>query len=139
MGVAHFAFRWWFGGNLARCCGNDHHQKSCRIIFEVDTAIANMSVTTTDNARITSVRHILADYELHHSDPPEHEAEPAPPPNAHDETVTSNPTGWQTEWRRVPAHRPVQDQRGEMRDSYNSAVERNFVRVMFGGVSFLAV
>lgn len=99
-----------------------------------------MSVTTTDNARVTSVRHILADYELHHSEPPEDEAQPAPLPNEHDNPIsTSNPPGWETEWRRVPAYRPVQDQRDEQRDTYTSAVERNFVRVMFTGVYAMAV
>lgn len=99
-----------------------------------------MSVTTTDNARITNLRHILADYELHHSEPTADEAEPAPAPNAHQALRSSeNPFGWETEWRRVPAYRPVQDQRGELRDSYNNAVERTFIRVMFGGVYAMAV
>lgn len=98
-----------------------------------------MSVTTTDNARITSLRHVLADYELHHSEPTDEEAQPAPPPNAQNAIETSNQAGWETEWRRVPAYRPVQDQRGEQRDTYNNAVERTFIRVMFGGVYAMAV
>lgn len=102
-----------------------------------------MSVTTTDNARVTAVRHALADYELHHSDPDPEAAAPAPAPNAHahdDETASSNPPGWPTDsWRRVPAYRPVRHQRDEQRDSYNNAIERNFVRVMFGGVYTMAV
>lgn len=99
-----------------------------------------MSVTTTDNARITTVRHILADYELHHSEPTEDEAAAAPPPNEHDEPISeSNPPGWDTEHRRVPPFRPVQNQRDEQRDTYNNEIERNFVRVMFGGVYTMAV
>lgn len=98
-----------------------------------------MSVTTTDNARITNLRHVLADYELHHSEPTQSEAQPAPAPNEHDDPVASNPAGWATEWRRVPAYRPVQNQRDEQRDTYTGAIERNFVRVMFGGVYTMAV
>lgn len=98
-----------------------------------------MSVTTTDNARISGLRHILADYDLHHSEPTAEEAEPAPAPNTTETLTTTNPHGWETEWRRVPSYRPVQDQRGELRDTYNNAIERNFVRVMFGGVYAMAV
>jgi hypothetical protein len=39
-----------------------------------------MSVTTTANARITTARHYLADYDLHHSQPSPSEASPAPAP-----------------------------------------------------------
>ena len=99
-----------------------------------------MSVTTTDNARITNLRHVLADYELHHSEPAAEQAETAPAPNAQESVpIDANPPGWVTEWRRVPAYRPVQNQRGEMRDSYNNAVERTFISVMFGGVYAMAV
>jgi len=98
-----------------------------------------MSVTTTQNSRITGLRRILADHELHHSDPTADEAEPAPRPNAQLQSIESNPPDWEGRWRRVPAYRPVQDQRGEQHDTYTGAVERNFVRVMFGGVSAMAV
>jgi len=97
-----------------------------------------MSVTTTQNSRITGLRRILADHELHHSDPTADEAEPAPRPNAQLQSIESNPPDWEGRWRRVPAYRPVQDQRGEQHDTYTGAVERNFVRVMFGGVSAMA-
>lgn len=99
-----------------------------------------MSVTTTDNARITSVRHILADYELHHSEPTDEAAAPAPPPNETSGPDTgSDPPGWDREHRRVPPYRPVQNQRDEQRDTYQNEIERNFVRVMFAGVYAIAV
>lgn len=100
-----------------------------------------MSVTTTDNARVTAVRHLLADYDLHHSQPPEGEAQPAPEPDgqASSATTTSNPVDWETEWRRVPSYRPVQNQLDDQRDVYNNEIEHNFIRVMFGGVWMMAV
>lgn len=90
-----------------------------------------MSVTTTSNARVTAARHYLADYELHHSQP--ESPNPAPAPNHHIKPSTSNPADWETEWRRVPAYRPAVNQLDEQRNTYTSEVERNFVRVMFGG------
>jgi hypothetical protein len=99
-----------------------------------------MSVTTTDNARVTAVRHLLADYELHHSQPPAGEERPAPEPNDRTTaTTTSNPPDWETEWRRVPPYRPVQNQLDDQREVYNNEIEHNFIRVMFGGVWMMAV
>lgn len=97
-----------------------------------------MSVTTTDNARITTLRHVLGG-ESSHRQPTDEEAGAAPAPNQQNEIAAGTPEGWETEWRRVPAYRPAQDQRGEDRDTYNNAIERNFVRVMFGGVYAMAV
>lgn len=100
-----------------------------------------MSVTTTANARLTATRHYLADYELHHSQPSPESAAAAPGPNetSHQtltdpSTSASNPSDWETNWRRVPAYRPVVDQVDEQRNTYTSGVERGFVRVMFGGM-----
>lgn len=97
-----------------------------------------MSVTTTDNARVTAVRHLLADYELHHSQPPEGEEQPAPEPNDQRELPSDNPPNWPTEWRRVPSYRPVQNQLDDQREVYNNEIEHNFIRVMFGGVWMMA-
>lgn len=100
-----------------------------------------MSVTTTDNARITSLRHTFADYDLHHSQPSESEVAHAPAPNNQPTNSTSlNPPDWETQWRRVPDYRPVNPEmlHGD-RDTYNNAIERNFIRVMFGGVWMQAV
>jgi len=95
-----------------------------------------MSVTTTDNARVTTVRHLLADYELHHSQPSDEEAAPAPAPDAHPAPAdTVNPPDWQDQYRRVPPYRPTQDQYDESRTTANNGIEHNFIRVMFTGES----
>ncbi|KAL1582225.1 hypothetical protein WHR41_09074 [Cladosporium halotolerans] len=95
-----------------------------------------MSVTTTANARMVATRHYLADYELHHSQPENPISAPAP--NEQKPLSENNPPGWEDQWRRVPAYRPAQNQLDEQRTTYTSEVERNFVRVMFGGVSMMA-
>lgn len=97
---------------------------------------ARMSVTTTTNARILTTANYLADYDLHHSQPSDFASSPAPAPNSHhndSSPSTGNPPDWETQWNRVPAHRPVQNQLDEQRNTYTSEIERNFVRVMFGG------
>ncbi|CAK4034595.1 Hypothetical predicted protein [Lecanosticta acicola] len=99
-----------------------------------------MSATTTDNARLNTLRHHLADYELHHSQPSEAEAASAPPPSSQPGvTAASNPEGWETQWRRVPAYRPARPENllGD-RNTFNNEIERNFIRVMFGGVTLQA-
>lgn len=96
-----------------------------------------MSVTTTSNARILTTANYLADYDLHHSQPSASEASPAPAPNAQHPSSSSspanNPAGWEDSWRRVPAYRTAVDQRDEQHETYQNEIERNFVRVMFGG------
>jgi hypothetical protein len=93
-----------------------------------------MSVTTTQNARILTTASYLADYDLHHSQPSESTSSPAPAPNHTDSALSAgNPPNWETQWNRVPAYRPVQNQLDEARNTYTSEIERNFVRVMFGG------
>jgi hypothetical protein len=102
-----------------------------------------MSVTTTSNARVLTTASYLADYDLHHSQPSESTSSSAPAPNSQhlnstsDSAATSvtpgNPADWEDRWNRVPAYRPVQNQLDEMRTTYTSEIERNFVRVMFGG------
>lgn len=93
---------------------------------------AGMSVTTTDNAAVVASRHYLADYDLHHSQPSSPAPAPAPSPHPVEYSV-ANPPGWEDQWRRVPAYRPIQSQVDEQRNTYNNAIEQNFVRVMFGG------
>ncbi|KAK0279210.1 hypothetical protein LTS00_013483 [Friedmanniomyces endolithicus] len=100
-----------------------------------------MSVTTTDNARLITVRQALGDYELHHSQPSEAQAAPAPPPDAHPLPIyapASNPPGWTDQWRRVPAYRPTNNQLDDQREVYQNEVEHTFVRVMFGGVNMMS-
>ncbi|KAK0254062.1 hypothetical protein B0A54_05470 [Friedmanniomyces endolithicus] len=100
-----------------------------------------MSVTTTDNARLITVRQALGDYELHHSQPPDAQAAPAPSPDAHPippDAPASNPPGWTDQWRRVPAYRPTNNQLDDQREVYQNEVEHTFVRVMFGGVNMMS-
>ncbi|KAM3422130.1 hypothetical protein BST61_g2501 [Cercospora zeina] len=101
-----------------------------------------MSATTTDNAQITTLRHTLADYELHHSQPspePAREA-PNPIPNQHGEQQQrqrlENPPNWEDRWRRVPAYQPVRPEliRSGGRNEVQNEIERTFIRVMFSGV-----
>lgn len=93
-----------------------------------------MSVTTTDNARLVTVRHVFADYELHHSQPSSEDAAPAPSPIEHPAPDASpSSDDWEDRWRRVPAYRGVNRQLDDERNTYNNAIERNFIRVMFGG------
>ena len=88
-------------------------------------------MTTTANARMVATRHYLADYQLHHSQPENPISAPAP--NEQKPLLENNPPGWEDQWRSVPAYRPAQNQLDEQRTTYTSEVERNFVRVMFGG------
>jgi len=98
-----------------------------------------MSVTTTSNARILTTASYLADYDLHHSQPSDSTSSPAPAPNTHtSSSAAANPPNWETQWNRVPAHRPVRNQLDAQRNTYTSEIERNFVRVMFGGESSLS-
>ncbi|KAK3117128.1 hypothetical protein LTR53_001785 [Teratosphaeriaceae sp. CCFEE 6253] len=101
-----------------------------------------MSVTTTDNARLTTVRHALGDYELHHSQPSDAEAAPAPAPDAHplspNSAATSNLPTWENRWRRVPAYRPTNNQLDDQREVYANEIEHTFIRVMFGGVNLMS-
>jgi hypothetical protein len=95
-----------------------------------------MSVTTTANARVLTTASYLADYDLHHSQPSDNNSSPAPAANPHHDPTSvtpGNPENWEDRWNRVPAYRPVQNQLDEMRTTYTSEIERNFVRVMFGG------
>ena len=101
-----------------------------------------MSVTTTANARIVSLRQTLADYELHHIETnanPELGL-PAPQPNATPEPVVSNPPNWDTTHRRVPPYRPVRiENYNEERNTYANNVERIFIAVMLNGVHMQSV
>lgn len=119
------------------------NQQSCSIPKKQNkNKNRKMSVTTTDNARVTSLRHTLADYDLHHSQPSHDRASEAPSPNTQPAgDSSSSPAEWETQWRRVPAYRPVNPSLIESggRNEFNNAIERNFIRVMFGGVWMQAV
>ncbi|KAK3680331.1 hypothetical protein LTR37_021330 [Vermiconidia calcicola] len=96
-----------------------------------------MSVTTTANSRVVSLRHTLAEYDLHHS---ETNSNPdvglvAPDPNPESAAAVHNPPNWDTTHRRVPPYRPVQPGlNNQERNSYANNVERGFIFVMLRGV-----
>ena len=98
-----------------------------------------MSVTITETPPSTEVRPILADYRLYHSQPPDEEAEPAPEPNEQILPPVNNPSTWETEWRRIPPHRPVRNQLDEQRNTYNNVMEQSFIWAMLHGVEMMGV
>jgi hypothetical protein len=115
-------------------------QARCRPFRPATASPANMSVTTTANPVSSAVLQALTDYDIHHSGDPENPRTPEAP-NAQPLSATSaqNPPDWDTEHRRVPPHRPTQDQRGPERPDGVNAIERGFIATMFLGVRTLAV
>jgi hypothetical protein len=101
-----------------------------------------MSVTTTSNARVVSLRHTLADYELHHSETnanPEIGL-PAPAPTAAVDPAVENPPDWDTMHRRVPPYRPLRrENNNEERNTFSNNIERGFIAVMLSGVHMQSV
>jgi hypothetical protein len=102
-----------------------------------------MSVTTTANSEVVTLRQTLAEYELHHSETnanPE-VGSPAPAPNSVPVDTGGNPAGWDTTHRRVPDFRPVRRENinEEGRNVYNNGIERAFVWTMLNGVGVQAV
>jgi len=93
---------------------------------------STMSMTTTVHPRPYQVSHLLADYQLTHS---QETALDTPQP------TQPTPSDWPTtEHRRVPAYRAVNttlDQRE--RRVYSNGAERAFVAVMFTGVFLQSV
>ena len=101
-----------------------------------------MSVTTTANARLVTLRQTLADYELHHSEVNANPStgSPAPGPNPSASVSANNPPNWDRNHRRVPPYRPVRHENYDAeRNTYNNNVERAFVWVMLNGVGLQSV
>jgi len=98
-----------------------------------------MSVTTTANPVSSAVLQALTDYDIHHSGNPENPRAPEPP-NAQSNISASveNPPDWDTEHRRVPPYRPVQNQLGPERPNGVNAIEVAFISTMFLGVRLIA-
>ena len=98
-----------------------------------------MSVTTTSNPLTYASAAVLRDYELTHSSDEEFDpslnSHPAPPTHSQ-----SNPADWPTEYRRVPAHRPVNTSLDQSeRRVYQNPIERAFIGTMFTGVYLQSV
>ncbi|TLS26888.1 hypothetical protein PpBr36_05019 [Pyricularia pennisetigena] len=94
------------------------------------------STTTTTTITPASVSEVLVDYSLHHSD-----STPTDTKEEGQQTATtggsnsSNPPGYGAQYRRVPAHRPINRELDQsQRAVYVDAGERVFITVMFGGL-----
>ncbi|EHA46824.1 hypothetical protein MGG_08782 [Pyricularia oryzae 70-15] len=94
------------------------------------------STTTTTITTPASVSEVLVDYSLHHSD-----STPAAAKEEGQQTATasssdtSNPPGYGAQYRRVPAHRPINRRLDQsQRAVYQNGGERVFITVMFGGL-----
>ncbi|KAI8660339.1 hypothetical protein NCS57_01010800 [Fusarium keratoplasticum] len=95
------------------------------------------TITTTESAAALNGNwhsHVLADYELHHSQPQPCETgtQSAPVPSPIDRQ-------WDTQHRRVPAYRAINRNRDQSEVRvYTSPVERVFITVMFTGLNINA-
>ncbi|KAK3899140.1 hypothetical protein C8A05DRAFT_18386 [Staphylotrichum tortipilum] len=92
------------------------------------------TATTTTTQSVTSypLRAVLADYELHISEP---RTASAASPGASSQPRVQNPPGWSQDHRSVPPYRPIN--RDLDRDQimvYQNNVERTFVTTMFFGI-----
>jgi len=98
-----------------------------------------MSVTTSTNTVSQSVLHLLADYEVHHSEElvePGVIEEPNPRPEPHVE----NPEWWPTDHHRIPDHRPInRNLDRDLRPAGSFFVETCFILTMLGGCAINAV
>ena len=98
-----------------------------------------MSVTTSTNTVSQSVLHLLADYELHHS---EEFVEPGviEGQNLQPEPRAQNPEWWPTDHHRIPDHRPInRNLDREVRPVGSFFVETCFILTMLGGCAINAV
>jgi hypothetical protein len=102
------------------------------------------TTTTTQTVPRYSIARTLADYDLHHSTPAA-EKEGA---GEGDESAQldrnaeqgNNPPGWETEYRRVPPHRPVNRELDVASRSVTlNGVETFFVYNMFNGIRIVEV
>lgn len=99
-----------------------------------------MSVTTTANPVSSAVLQALTDYDIHHSGGPEYLRTPKAPDAQQDvSTPLENPAAWDTDHRRVPAYRPVQNLVGAERPNGGNAMEVAFIWTMFLGVRVIGV
>jgi hypothetical protein len=95
-----------------------------------------MSVATTANSMLTTTLAVLADYELHHSEP----QRPAPLSSSSPTTSAHHPQDWPVDHLRVPAYRPINRNLDlDERPAGSSAVEMVFIQTMLHGVWINAV
>ncbi|GAM87651.1 hypothetical protein ANO11243_056780 [Dothideomycetidae sp. 11243] len=97
-----------------------------------------MSVTTSQNPITYSIQRTLADYDLHHSTPSSDDDVFDPSLNTHPQpasTIQAFGPQWETQYRRVPPHAPVNTglDIASRSITLNNA-ERFFIFNMFNGI-----
>ncbi|KAI6367771.1 hypothetical protein MCOR25_004847 [Pyricularia grisea] len=95
------------------------------------------TTTTTTTTTPASVSEVLVDYSLHHSDstPAAAGKEEGQQTATTSSSNASNPPGYGAQYRRVPAHRPINRHLDQsQRAVYQNGGERVFITVMFGGL-----
>jgi hypothetical protein len=98
------------------------------------------TTTTTQAVPRYSIARTLADYDLHHSTPEKPQAEGEAEQSASAAPETGNPPTWETEYRRVPPHRPVNTQIDVASRSITlNGIETFFVYNMFNGIRIVEV
>lgn len=99
------------------------------------------TTTTTQTVPTYSMGRTLADYDLHHSEPAAPEPRQAGEEDQDGSTEKhSNPPDWETEYRRVPPHRPVNRNLDIASRSITlNGVETFFVYNMFHGIRIVEV
>jgi len=101
-----------------------------------------MSVTVTQNPATYTIARTLADYDVHHSEPPADPSHPVEEPNPRSDGLSgeNNPEGWESEYRGVPAYRPTDTTLDfDSRNTPLNRVEGFFVWNMFGGIQMVHV
>jgi hypothetical protein len=101
-----------------------------------------MSVTTTANPTTQTVLHLLADYNLTHSEDHQHSANVESPDFDYDRQapVAQNPDWWPDNYDGIPRYRPINyGLNREERPWANPGIECAFVYVMLNGVGLIAV
>jgi len=98
---------------------------------------ATTTNTTTRSVTGYPLRAVLADYELHKSEP---RTDSVTSPEASSQPRVQNPPGWSRDHRSVPPYRPVN--RDLDRDQimvYRNNAERAFIHTMFFGIRVVTV
>ncbi|PNS17295.1 hypothetical protein CAC42_6978 [Sphaceloma murrayae] len=98
-----------------------------------------MSVTTTQNAATYNIVRTLADYNIQSTEPTEGSPQGISAPNEHPAPPSDvQPENWETSYRRVPAHRPINTELDfQHRNTTLNGVETFFLYNMFTGIQMV--
>lgn len=98
------------------------------------------STTTTQTVPSYSMGRTLADYDLHHSEPAPETRRAGEDQDEGTEERHNNPPTWETEYRRVPPHRPINRNIDIASRSITlNGAEAFFVYNMFQGIRIVEV